>query len=237
MQELELRFYSRDEIGAALGIPPKKDQFARDVKKRLADNGYSFEWVDRKGVIITGRSDAPEARLKALLVNRIGLDTQVDAVDFALFITAFSAIDDFNSMPWEERVFAITDYCGKYISQSTLQRWAEKLVESGNAAKFRKGALWHTARDANGDKHRRRVDPDSDEYRAYCDARTGTLKRLEEQGVSVKERWGAMIRKLYDELGSYYYCPETCLNALGEDAEEIALLVQEIIEKRKNTTD
>lgn len=232
MRELEMRFYSRDEIGAVLGIPPKKDQFARDVKKRLTDDGYSFEWLDRKGVIITGQTLSPERRLKRILVERIGLDTQVDAIDYAKFLTAFSMIDGFASMPQESRLAILCDYCGKDISESTLRRWIGKLVESGNAAKFKKGALWHTSND-NGRKIRRQVAPDSDEYRAYCAARTEILKSLEEQGLSVKERWGTMIRQLYDEMGTYYYCPEICLNALGDDAEEIALLVQEIMEARK----
>lgn len=141
MRELEMRFYSRDEIGAELGISPKKDQFARDVKKRLANSGYTFEWLDRKGVIIIGQTLTPEMRLKKLLVDRIGLDTQVDAVDYAKFLTAFSVIDGFASMPQESRLAILCEYCGKDISESTLRRWISKLVESGNAAKFKKGAL------------------------------------------------------------------------------------------------
>lgn len=41
--ELENRFYTRAEISEATGIPTDANQFARDVKRQLENEGYSYE--------------------------------------------------------------------------------------------------------------------------------------------------------------------------------------------------
>ena len=44
MLELELgnRFYTRAEISEATGIPADANQFSRDVKRRLENEGYAY---------------------------------------------------------------------------------------------------------------------------------------------------------------------------------------------------
>ena len=69
MNELENRFYSRAEISEATGIPANASQFARDVKKKLTDEGYAYKWINRRGVQILSRTVTPLMELKKLLLQ------------------------------------------------------------------------------------------------------------------------------------------------------------------------
>ena len=233
MKELELRFYTLKEIIEATECKHHSNS-KRDVEKKLKDENYEYKWYDRKGVRILRHKeiDEPERLLKRLLVERLGLNTQIDAVDFACFVSAYQVIEGFAAMPWETRLQKLNEYFGLTESESTFYNWARKLFESENAKQLKKVALWHTTKDKNGKKKQECVEPTSEEYRAFCTARSECLIRLEKEGVPPEKRFGTMIHLLSDEWGHYFYCPETCLDAFGPDIEEISRLVKEIMEKR-----
>ena len=236
MNELENRFYSRAEISEATGIPANASQFARDVKKKLTDEGYAYKWINRRGVQILSRTVTPLMKLKKLLVERLGLSSQIDALDFARYLQAIMFEPYFASMPYETKEMVISDICGHDIDDGTLRNWTSKLYGSENAHREKKGALWHTYKDAHGIKRQEPADPDSEEYKTYCDWRTSTLEAIkkadEECNASPEERrkaYGKMLSCLYDRYGCYYWCPEITLNAIGDDMPEIIRLVEEII--------
>ena len=238
MIELENRFYSRAEISEATGIPANASQFARDVKKRLEDEGYSYEWKPRRGVQILSHTVTPLMELKKLLVERLGLSAQVDALDFAQFLVALTTVPGFASMPYETKEIVISEICGHNIDDGTLRNWTSKLYGSENAHREKKGALWHTYNDEHGIKRQEPADPNSEEYKTYCDWRTSTLEAIkkadEECNASPEERrkaYGKMISCLYDRYGCYYWCPEITLNAIGDDMPEILRLLDEILIK------
>ena len=103
MQQLECRFYPRQEIAEALSVNPKDSKhFAERVKTTLDKWGYEYEY-SRSGVEITGKPETAEERLREILIRKLNLDVQIDAYAFACFICAFTDIGSFDSMPWEER--------------------------------------------------------------------------------------------------------------------------------------
>ena len=73
--------------------------------------------------------------------------------------------------------------------------------------------------------HQEPADPDGEDYKAYCAARTQTLEAIREQ----KNAFGRMIKRLYGKFGYYYWCPAIELNGMGEDIDEILRLVKEIL--------
>ena len=227
MIELENRFYSRAEISEATGIPANASQFARDVKKMLTDEGYAYKWINRRGVQILSHTVTPLMELKKLLVERLGLSTQVDALDFAQFLVAIMTEPDFASMPYKTKETVISGICGHDIDDGTLRHWMSRLYGSGNAHREKWGALWHTYKDEYGVKRQERADPDGEAYKAYCDARTQTLEAIGDR----KNAYGIMIGCLYSQYGCYYWCPEITLNAIGKDMPEIIRLVEEILIK------
>ena len=238
MIELENRFYSRAEISEATGIPASASQFARDVKKKLADEGYAYKWINRRGVQILSRTVTPLMELKKLLVERLGLSTQVDALDFAQFLGAIMTVPGFSKMPYPVKEEVISDICGHNIDDGTLRHWMSRMYSSGNAYREKNGSLWHTYEDEFGMKRREPADPNGEDYKIYCDLRTQTLEAIkkadEESNAPPEERkkaYGKMRSCLYDRYGCYYKCPEITLNAIGDDMPEILRLLDEILIK------
>lgn len=229
---LELRFYSREEIAEITGRKLERKQFARDIKTDLENWGYDYQFLPRRGVRIIGRPTESEFRLKEILVNKLNLDGQVNAFHFAYFISALSTYPNFAAMPYRKREAVMNELIGQDVCESTMRRWAAKLYQSNNAERFQHGALWKTYVDETGCKRQVLVEADSDEYKQFCAVRSATLEELDKQGVPANERWGAMIQKLYKKWGHFYYSPEICLNAFGNEAEEITILVADIMEAR-----
>lgn len=232
--ELELRFYSLDEIAAALGRDKSASQFARDTKAHLKREGYTYEWFNRKGVQIISREVPPQMKLKKLLIERLGLDTQVDALDFSRYIVALFMIDGFASMPYDTKERVLFEIVGKDISNTTLRRWAGRLYETENAYRSKRGSLWKTVTDEYGMKRQSRVPDGSKEYREYCDALTAAIHAFEKADAKAEKPhkikpFGRAIRSLYSQYGRYYWCPETVVNALGDDVDEIINLVFQIV--------
>ena len=236
MKVLENRFYSNAEISEVVGIPTDAGQFARDTKKKLTKEGYAFEFFKKRGFKNISRTVTPQMELKKLLVERLGLSTQVDALDFAQFLVAIMTVPGFDSMPYPVREEVISDICGHNIDDGTLRHWMSRLYGSGNAYREKRGALWHTYKDEHGIKRQEPADPNSEEYKTYCDWRTSTLEAIkkadEECNASPEERkkaYGKMLSCLYDKYGCYYWCPEITLNAIGDDMPEILRLLYEIL--------
>ena len=100
--------------------------------------GFEYAVDYRKNaVVVTKKFEmaASQWNSKDLLVNRLNLNSQVDAVDFANFIIALSLIEGFDKAPWPVRADTMYNYTGKYVAESTLRGWASKLIATGNAIK------------------------------------------------------------------------------------------------------
>lgn len=240
--ELELRFYSLDEIAAVLGRDKSASQFARDTKAHLKREGYTYEWFNRKGVQIISREVPPQLKLKKLLVERLGLDPQVDPLDFARFIVALCLIGGFDSAPYATKERVLFELLGKDVSNSTLRRWAGKLYETENAHRWKRGALWKTVTDKYGMKRQSRVPEGGPEYKEYCDALTAAIHAFEQEDAKAiaegrkphkTKPFGRAIRSLYSQHGRYYWCPQIVLNALGDDVDEIIDLVFQLISEEE----
>lgn len=233
--ELELRFYSLDEMAAVLGrIRKPNDNFKRDAEAILKREGYTYEWLNRRGVEIISRELPPQMKLKKLLMERLGLDSQVDALDFARYIVALFLIDGFASMPYDTKERVLFEIVGKDISNATLRRWAGRLYESENAYRSKRGSLWKTVTDEYGMKRQIPVPDGSTEYREYCDALTAAIHAFEKADAKAEKPhkikpFKRAIKSLYAQYGKYYWCPETVVNALGDDVDEIINLVFQIV--------
>lgn len=188
MKKLEFRFYSLDEITAATGKTERNKNFKRDTERLLTRKGYSYTWQDGKGVTILSRDKSAQRRLKKLLVTRLGMHPDINSVHFAYFIMALSWIEGFDSAPWATKLRLLNEYFGLCTCESTLHRWAAKLYQSGNATRFAKGSLWKTITDDVGMQRQISVDPESAEYKEFCDIRSATLKGIQEENELAKAK-------------------------------------------------
>lgn len=231
MELLENRFYDLDEIAEATKSNRASSQFKRDITRKLDAWGYQYEWHNRRGVTITAHNLTPEIRLKELLVNRLNMNSQINPVEFAYFILAFSAIPGFATMPWETRYQVLHENGLVNKEIATLRNWASRLIATDNVIKGGKDALWHTYTE-KGKKYQERVELDDARYKEYCARRTDLLEALKKTDLPPSKHWGEMVKSLYGEYGVYYYCPALCLNALGDDVDELYDLVEQITEQQ-----
>lgn len=232
MERLDFRFYNLDEIAKTTKTPRTSDHLKRDVTRKLDAWGYEYEWHNRKGVTILDLPSPASLRLKEIMTERLHISSQIQPVEFAYFILAFSVIPNFKSMPWPERIKVLHENEMVTKEESTVRHWSSLLIKSGNATHDRKGQLWHTYTE-NGVKYREWVSDEDTQYKEYSACRTEILESLEKNGVPKKTQWGTMVKALYREYGYYYYCPEICLNALGEEIDELFELVTLITQEQE----
>lgn len=73
MEQLEIRFYPREEIAKIIGIDPKNQNFKRKVSSVLNNWGYSFTY-GKKSFTITRKPQTPKERLNEIMIRRYDLD-------------------------------------------------------------------------------------------------------------------------------------------------------------------
>ena len=232
MKSLEKRFYPREELAEIAGLDARGHNFSTQMKHTLTLWGYEYEFKPRKGFLITKVPETAEERLIEILRRDIHIDTQINPLHFACFLSAFIFVEKFFSMPWEEREEIIWKFFGISITDRTMMNWRNKLIERGYLIKSRSGRnLWHTVAQG-GKKVRENVDPESPEYKTYSELRSGILKSYDALGVPVRQVWGEMVKQLYGQHGVYYYCDALYFNVLKRDEwEGIRELALEIVMK------
>ena len=231
MEQLEKRFYPREELAEIAGLDIHGHNFSAQMKSYLERWGYGYEFVPRKGFLITKIPETAEEKLVELLRRVFHVDTQIDTYAFSCFVFAFSLIGGFESMPWDTRERLFYEYFGIYVSQRTMISWRNCLCDSRTMVNFGRGDLWHTCT-RDGRKIQEPADPQSEEYKEYCDKRSELLEEMEENDtISKREKWRRMIQHLYKEYGVYYYCKLIAFNAWGPEVDALQDLTYAVITK------
>lgn len=227
MLSLEKRFYSREEIGQVIGIDSSNKNFARKVKDTLQKWGYSYEYK-RKGVTVLKVPETVEEKIAEIAQRELGLDVQCDSTAFAAFLFLLQFDEDFNFSPWSARAAAMKKM-GIEVSESTLRRWASKLIQQNIIIKDDENReLWFTV-SYNGEKHQSPVlDEDMEAYQAYCQRRRQLLE--EEEKNENPNPWKTIFPKLWQEFKAvYYYCkPFTCNAIASDNIREMLSLVEDL---------
>lgn len=196
--------------------------------------GYGYDY-SRSGVQITSRPETEEERLAEILYRHYNIDVQTNPTAFACLLHALSEIENFDSMPWEERANVLFREYRVDVCDRTLRNWASKLFSLGILYKNGKRNLWRTTY-RNGIKIREQVEEDDPERLEYLAERErivneekSLLKAKNVDGkASASAAWTTAYQKLWDKYGCCYYsCNSLLLNAF--DPTEAAVL-QEIYE-------
>ena len=235
MEQLELRFYTRQEIADALSVNIKdSNHFKRNVETKLRRWGYSYDY-SRSGVQITRRPETAEERLAEILYRHYEINVQTNPTAFACFMYALGEIENFDSMPWEERALTLLLEYHVQVCDRSLRNWASKLFKLEVLHKNGKRNVWRTSY-CNGIKVREQVEPDDPELLEYFAERTRIINKekelLEEKNVATKAAsnaaWKTAYEQLWEKYGCcYYVCNSLLLNAF--DPTEAAML-QEVYE-------
>lgn len=240
MKQLELRFYPREEIAEILSLRTDSKNFKRDVENKLSKWGYTFRYISRKGVEIQKKPETNAERIAEILYRGYGIDIQISSHLFACFLTAFSDIEGFSSMPWEKRADEFYRRYGCLVSERTLRNWCSNLVSRGVISIGGTSSAWITMFE-NGKKIRRPVEKcDEAAMQQYYDRRKELYQSYFKGFVSSNippndaknQAWKKTYEDLWSEYGCcYYYCKSTVLSAFSYndvDLFEIYELAREI---------
>ena len=96
MEQLEKRFYPREELAEIAGLDIHGHNFSAQMKSYLERWGYGYEFVPRKGFLITKIPETAEEKLVELLRRVFHVDTQIDTYAFSCFVFAFSSLTVLN---------------------------------------------------------------------------------------------------------------------------------------------
>lgn len=229
-ERLEMRFYPREELAEIAGLDAHDHNFSATMKRTLTLWGYEYEFKPRQGFTITKIPTTPEERLIEILRRDVGIDTQVDPLQFSCFMSACVIVPDFLAMPWRTREIMLREYFDVVITDRTMMNWRNKLEASNYIYPYHSvRTLWHTViRD--GRKVQEKADPESEEYKTYSALRSGILAGYEAMGIPSRSVWGDMVHQLYQEHGVYYYCKSIEFNGFKlKELDVIRELTEEIL--------
>ena len=262
MVQLESRFYSRAEIAEVIksyinenhkndkeyvertveSILNDTKHFKRNTSDTLSKWGYGFDWMPH-GIMITHVPDTKEARLKEILLRQFHVDIQVDMYAFACFVTAFTDVPGFSSMPWKLREKEFENYSGVFFTSRTLSSWCKKLIEREIMSKSETGTYWKTYF-RNGEK--RREITTKEEALNYFKRRAELLNELVEevlqedpslsQEAARSIAWKDVYGYLWAEFGyCCYFCKTFRFFAWNEQGwlAEVFELTREISRKEE----
>lgn len=182
---------------------------------------------------ITSVPASPEKQFAEILLRVCGIDVQTTdnyLFQFACFLSAFTDIDGFESMPWEERANCLRQYYGAMITDRTLRNWCSKLIKTNAIAKVSGVSYWKTEYE-NGVKLRTRAI--KEDVAAYYDRRREIVQQ--ETGKNVlagmpvaeakKKAWKDVHAILWAEYHCcYYYCKSFLLSAFTDEGISFELL-------------
>lgn len=230
MEQLEIKTYSRAEIGALLGFNPKDAKhFKRNVSSMLAKWGYDFKF-NRNEIEIIKKPTTAEDRLKELFYRVYDLSALTDIEEITCFLYLLLTYEDFNTMPWQEREKEMKDIFNLDVSAQRMRRWYKQLTEKNLISKNKNDfAYWMTFY-FDGKKTRKilfynELPQDTKIIDYYYERRKEYLNNCETYTEAMKELWDETHLVIYK-------CYSTELNRIAEEAELLFSLIEEVIERK-----
>ena len=162
------------------------------------------------------------------MIRDYKLDVQIDVVAFACFIHAFSTIEGFESMPWQERSNQMQEHYNILVSEKTLRNWSAKLINTNTINKSKINTFCWCSYKIDGETIRELVtgNKELEETKLeYYHLRKGLLKTFS---------WKETQEVLWQRFGCcFYYCKSFVLSAFDDvgNAQEVYELIEEIAEK------
>lgn len=241
MEQLELRSYDRKEIASILHVNPAPKNFKRDTENRLSRWGYQYVIVDRGPVIITGKPETPEDRLKEIMFRLFELDTQTGtngemdngSTVFACHLHFMMTEEIAETMPWDERYAWLNENYGVTACPPCLQRWTNRLIAHDIMNKSSTGAMWWMTYYIDGVKHRVPVDETDPELINYREYKAKILpEMLRRTNGNVNTAYHLLEKCLWAVFHCrYYQCKCLQVNGLtDEDTETVLALVDKIVD-------
>lgn len=242
MKQLETKYYTRQEIAELLNLNIKSSHFARDVKQTLDKWGYAWDNYSCKGINIKKAPISAEERLNEIFNRAFNIDIRTNIYGMACFLVELAYYEEFQSMPWAVRAEELKKDFKVSVDERTLRNWASKLIKNDVIARFDSDKTAWISYKVDGVTYRELISGDDNlerDMRRYYQKRNEYRKQYRQEQLIEKgredyeavnsESWSFAMKSLWDEFHCcYYYCCSYYLNAIGEYAQEIFELVEEI---------
>lgn len=159
----EKRAYKKKEFAEMIGLNPRAKNLNRDLKGKLKAMGFSEDdyQILKTEIIILWVPTTPEEKIP-YLCRLLGIDTRVNAFNFATFVYCLLEEKDFQRMPWEERAKWLKDCYGIEVTERTLKGWTSKLMKCDTLIKDKTDFSWWTTTNVHGEKVRKELDNDDE---------------------------------------------------------------------------
>ena len=217
MKQLEMRYYTREELSILIGVESKNQNWKRKVSNTLTNWGY--DWVyGNKSFTITAKPQTAVERLSEIMMRKYDMDIRSNVYDFAVFsMCLLEDIDGFASMPWEYRAKYLLDNWNVNACEKTLRNWCKKLVDTNTVVKDKKQKTYWCSYKVDGVKCQEELEDGKNNlmWKKYWK----TFFQLKEEGCN------EAALETYKQLN---YCVYSCATFAFSAFDDIGLL-EEVI--------
>lgn len=207
---------TREQIGMLIGCEPSNSNYNARMKSFFNKYGIEYEWHNKQGATILS-IDHSYIEAKDLLTQKFGLNEQVNAKAYLLFLYLMCVDEEFQSSTWDWRVNIFRNDYNIDIKAPTFSKWVRKMIEMDifQRDKTTKNP-WVTIVSC-GTKAQRPVnltnEKEIEEMSNYIQRRRELLAEADEKyneacgtvGQKNPSRWSIASTTLKQEYGSKYY--------------------------------
>lgn len=231
---IEKRSYNKKKFAEMLGVNPNDSKHLnRNLQRKLEGMGFKEDdyQILRSEVVILWVPTTAEEKIP-YLCRLLGIDKQVDAINFTVFCYCLLEQEDFQCRPWPEKAIWIKDCYGVDVTDRTLRAWCSKLMNDGEVVKDKDTFSWWTSTNINGDIIREEV-MNEQEIEDYRNWNKEFFEREDVQKMDKKERGETWFSSMWGHFGcKFYKCYAYTFGAWhGDIMEELIKVGKEYIEK------
>lgn len=205
---IEKKTYTNKELAPLIGVNPQSTHIKRDITNQLTSMGFEegedFSFPKRGMVTILWVPTTPEEKIP-YLCRLLGIDTRVDAFNFATFVYCLLEEEDFQYRPWEEKAIWLKDSYGVEVTDRTLRSWTSKLMKQDTLIKDTDDYTWWTTTTIDGVKIREELDDNDESLDEYRKFNAEFFEREDVKKMDKKERGSQWFSEMWGTFGCKFY--------------------------------
>lgn len=146
----------------------------------------------------------PEEKIP-YLCRLLGINSQVDAYNFATYVYCLLEEEDFQCRPWEEKTSWLKDCYGIEVSDRTLRSWTNKLMKEDTLVKDKETYTWWSTTSIDGQKIRTELDDDDESIERYRKFNQDFFNREDVKQMDKSNKGKAWFSEMWGTFGCKFY--------------------------------
>lgn len=205
---IEKKVYKNKELATLIGLDPNTKRLKDAIKSRLNSMGfvqgehYSFPEHQNGKTAILWVPQTPQEKIP-YLCRLLGVNTQIDSMNFCAFVYHLLNSEDFQCRPWEERAVWLKEVDGIEVTERTLRSWCSYLIKNDTLIKDTNTYTWWTTTSIDGEKVRTELADDDELLQEYKDENKKYWQN--ENGVNPKDLKDGWFSHMWGRFGCKFY--------------------------------